>query len=235
MRFASELIRATLIRRYKRFLADVRLANGVELTAHCANTGSMLGCQTPGAVVWLSRMGNPSRKYPYSWELVEVENGTLVGINTSRSNHLAREAIEAGLVPQPSAILGLRAEVPYGQEGSRADFLVSCEDGPCTIEVKNVTAAVDDGIALFPDAVSERGSRHLRELMSVVASGERATLLYCVQRDDVGEVRPADSIDPVYGRTLREARDAGVELLALRARVSTVGVELCEHLPVVCP
>lgn len=235
MRFASELIRATLIRRYKRFLADVRLVNGVELTVHCANTGAMLGCQTPGATAWISRVDNPSRKYPHSWELVEVGNGTLVGINTSRSNQLAREAIESGLVPQPSAIVGLRAEVPYGREGSRVDFLLSCEDGPCTIEVKNVTAAVEDGIALFPDAVSERGSRHLRELISVVASGERATLLFCVQRDDVHEVRPADSIDSVYGRTLRDARDAGVELLALRARVSTAGVELCKHVPVVCP
>jgi sugar fermentation stimulation protein A len=235
MRFASELIRGTLVRRYKRFLADVKLADGTELTVHCANTGAMLGCQTPGATVWLSRSENPRRKYPFSWELVEVDTGTLVGINTSRTNHLAREAIEAGLVPQPSAIVGLRAEVPFGHEGSRVDFLLSCEDGPCTIEVKNVTAAVNDGIALFPDAVSERGSRHLRELKSVVASGERATLLFCVQREDVHEVRPADDIDPVYGRTLREARDAGVELLALRARVSTASVELCEPLPVVCP
>ncbi len=235
MRFDGELIPATLLRRYKRFLADVRLVDGAECTVHCPNTGSMLGCQDRGLKVWLSRARNPKRNYPLSWELVEVDGGTLVGINTSRSNSLAREAIEAGLLPQADPLLGLRSEVPYGKEGSRADFLLRCQDGPRYVEVKNVTAAVDDGIALFPDAVSERGSRHLRELISVVASGEKATLLFCVQRDDECEVRPADHIDPLYGRTLREAREAGVELSALRARVETDGVELTDPVPVVCP
>ncbi|TFH48490.1 MAG: DNA/RNA nuclease SfsA [Lysobacterales bacterium] len=236
MRFAAPLISARLIRRYKRFLADVTLDDGTALTAHCPNTGSMLGCQTPGSKVWLSRSDNPKRKYAHTWELVELAGGALVGVNTGRSNALVGEAIESGLIGELAGYDGIRPEVRYGIENSRADFLLTRSTGICYVEVKNVTAAVDEGIALFPDAVSTRGTRHLRELMGVVReAGHRAVLCYCVQRSDVREVRPADDIDPDYGRTLREALSAGVEVIAYRAKLNPESVALVERIPVFCP
>lgn len=236
MRFPAPLVAARLIKRYKRFLADVTLHDGTALTAHCPNTGSLFGCQTPGSRVWLSRSGNPKRKYAYTWELVELADGTMVGINTGRSNALVREAIESGVIGELAGYDEVRPEVRYGDENSRADFLLTGRIGACYVEVKNVTAAVDDGIALFPDAVSTRGTRHLRELMaSLCQAGQRAVLCYCVQRSDVHEVRPADDIDPDYGRTLREALDAGVEVIAYRAKLNPEAVGLVERIPVVCP
>jgi sugar fermentation stimulation protein A len=236
VRFASPLVAAWLIRRYKRFLADVRLDDGTELTAHCPNTGSLLGCQTPGSRIWLSRSDNPKRKYAYTWELLEFAPGAMVGINTGRSNALVREAIESGVIGELTGYDAIRAEVRYGDENSRVDFLLSGDIGACYVEVKNVTAAVGDGIAVFPDAVSVRGTRHLRELMSTLGQGrQRAVLCYCVQRSDVHEVRPADDIDPDYGRTLREAMRAGVEVIAYRASLNPDAVALVEPVPVVCP
>ena len=236
MRFSEPLVAATLVRRYKRFLVDVVLDDGTALTAHCPNTGSLLGCQAPGSRVWLSRSDNPKRKYAHTWELVEVDDGVLVGVNTGRSNALVREAIESGVIEELAGYDDLRAEVRYGEEGSRADFLLTRSDESCYLEVKNVTAAVDDGIALFPDAVSVRGTRHLRELMGTLrCDGRRAVLCFCVQRADVGEVRPADAIDPDYGSTLRQALDAGVEVIAYRAVLGPREVALIERVPVVCP
>lgn len=236
MRFPEPLVGARLLKRYKRFLADVTLDDGTAVTAHCPNTGSMLGCQTPGSRVWLSRSDNPKRKYPHTWELVELDDGVLVGINTGRSNALVREAIEAGVIGELVGYEEIRAEVRYGSERSRADFLLTGSEGECYVEVKNVTAAVEGGIALFPDAVSARGSKHLRELMGVVRDGgKRAVLCFCVQRTDVNEVRPADDIDPTYGRALREAIDAGVEAIAYRAELHPGAVVLAERVPVVCP
>lgn len=236
MRFPAPLIAARLIKRYKRFLADVTLDDGTRLTAHCPNTGSMLGCQAPGSRVWLSRSDNPKRKYAHTWELVEVADGTLVGVNTGRSNALVREAIEARCVDELAGYDEIRPEVRYGSENSRADFLLTGAGGACYVEIKNVTAAVDKGVALFPDAVSTRGTRHLRELMGIARkSRHRAVLCYCVQRSDVREVRPADAIDPDYGRTLRKALDAGVEAIAYRAVLDTQSVTLSERIPVVCP
>lgn len=238
MIFDPPLIPATLVRRYKRFLADVTLDDRSGLTAHCPNTGSMLGCQDPGSRVWLSRVDNPKRKYAHTWELVETAGGALVGINTGRSNRLVREAMESGTIRELTGYGRARAEVRYGAEGSRADFLL--EDGddhrPCYVEVKNVTAAVNEGVAVFPDAVSVRGTRHLRELEKVVATDSaRAVLCFCVQRGDVAEVRPADDIDPDYGQTLRRAMAAGVEVIAYRANVGVEGIQLVERIPVVCP
>lgn len=236
MQFPEPLIGATLIKRYKRFLADVALDDGSELTAHCPNTGSLLGCHTPGSRVWLSRTDNPKRKYAHTWELVEVAGGALVGVNTGRSNALVREAVESGVIGELAGYDVMRPEVRYGVERSRADFLLTGSGAECYLEVKNVTAAVDDGIALFPDAVSTRGTKHLRELMNVLDGGAvRAVLCFCVQRGDVGEVRPADDIDADYGRTLREAVDAGVEVIAYRAKPSPQAVTLDERIPVVCP
>ena len=235
MNFTAPLLAATLLRRYKRFLADCELADGTRLTAACPNTGSMLGCATPGSRVWLSQSDSPTRKYRHTWEMVEVGKVT-VGINTGLPNKLVREAIENGVLAELAGYANLRGEVPFGVERSRIDLLLqSPARADCYVEVKNVTAAVSDGIALFPDAVSARGAKHLRELMRLKADGLRAVLVYCVQRGDVDEVRPADAIDPLYGRTLREALAAGVEVLAYRAKVSPRGVALKERIAVTCP
>ena len=221
MHFDPPLQEARLEKRYKRFLADVVRSDGGRLTVHCPNTGAMLGCADPGRRVWLSRAANPQRKYAWTWELVEALPGVLVGIHTGRTNALVREGIQAGVLSEFQGYGALEAEVTAG-EGFRVDFLLRGRGRrpDCYLEVKNVTAAMQDGIALFPDAVSERASRHLRELMEKVRTGHRAALCFCVQRADVVEVRPADAIDPVYGQTLREAVAAGVEVLAYAARMS---------------
>lgn len=233
MRFDAPLVPGTLLRRYQRFLADVRLEDGTQITAHCPNTGSMLGCTEPGSRVWLVHAPSPKRKYAYSWELTELAGGRLVGINTHRSNALVREALDNGLLPALGGYTSVRAEATYGAEGSRVDFLLSATGRPdCYLEVKNVTAAVQDGVALFPDAVSARASKHLREMMQVVRSGARAVLVFCVQRDDVREVRAAGAIDPLYERTLRDALENGVEAMALRARLDPRGIVLQTAVPV---
>ncbi len=233
--FAAPLLEGVLIKRYKRFLADVILQNGKVVTAHTPNTGSMRGCAEPGSRVWLRDSGNPKRAYPLSWELVETSSGALVGINTGLSNPLVREAIEGDAIKELRGFNDIRAEVRYGDENSRIDLLL--ENGPvrrCYVEVKNVTL-VESGVAFFPDAVSKRASRHLRELIGVVAAGYRAVIFYCVQREDASQVRPADSIDPEYGQTLRLAVSSGVEALAYAASVSVRGIRLDVPLPVVCP
>ena len=235
MEFQQTLRVGTLLRRYKRFLADVELDDGTRLTAACPNTGALLGCCTPGSRVWLSESDSPTRKYRHTWELVEAE-GVLIGINTGLPNKLVREAIEQGVITELADYASIRGEVACGTERSRVDLLLQdAARADCYVEVKNVTAAVEHGIALFPDAVSVRGAKHLRELSRLTAAGQRAVLVYCVQRGDVGEVRPADSIDPVYGRSLRAALAAGVEVLAYRARVTTQAIDLCERIAVVCP
>lgn len=233
MQFGFPLIEARLVRRYKRFLADVVLTDGTEVTTHTPNTGSMLGCCTPGSRVWLREAGNPKRKYPLSWELVETTDGTLVGINTGLSNQLVREAIENGVIVELAGYRQIRPEVRYGSENSRIDLLLSGHDlaRDCYVEVKNVTLAERD-VAMFPDAVSARGCKHLRELIAMAAQGFRACLCFCIQRDDVASMAPADHIDAEYGRLLRQARSAGVEVLAYRAEVSTAGVVLSKALPV---
>jgi len=237
VKFQQRLIEGRLIRRYKRFLADVQLPGSV-ITAACPNTGSMMGCADAGSRVWLSEHDSPSRKYRHTWEIVEVGGAkpVMVGINTGLPNRLVQEAIAGGAIGELAGYETLRREVAYGEEGSRVDIVLeSPRRKACYVEVKNVTAAVSRGIALFPDAVSERGARHLRELMRLKASGLRPVQLYCVQRGDVDEVRPADAIDPEYGRTLREAIEAGVEVLAYRARVTPEEIRLEARIPVVTP
>jgi sugar fermentation stimulation protein A len=236
LRFERALLPGRLIRRYKRFLADVDLGGGRTITAVCPNTGSMMGCCEPGNRVWLSESGNPSRKYAHTWEIVETRPRVMVGINTALPNKLVRKAIDAGVASELSGYREVLREVRYGHEGSRIDLLLRGERRKaCYVEVKNVTAAVERGVALFPDAVTERGTKHLRELIAMVEAGHRAVLFFCVQRGDVDEVRPADQIDPEYGATLRRALEKGVEALAYRARVSVRGISLEEPLPVVCP
>ena len=234
MRFPSKLVEGRLIRRYKRFLADIQLADSV-VTAACPNTGSLMGCCEAGNRVWLSESDRATRKYRHTWEIVEVGK-VMVGINTGLPNALVAEAIADGTIAELAGYATVRREVAYGEERSRVDLVLeggARED--CYVEVKNVTAAASKGVALFPDCVSERGSKHLRELIRLKAQGVRPVQVYCVQRGDVKEVRPADGIDHEYGRTLREAIAAGVEVLAYRAKVSASEVRLAERIPVVCP
>ena len=234
MKFPRSLVEGRLLRRYKRFLADVQLPEGV-ITASCPNTGSLMGCCDAGNRVWLSESDSATRKYRHTWELVEVGK-TLIGINTGLPNALVREAIEAGTIAELAGYTSIRREVAYGEEGSRVDLVLESADRPpCYVEVKNVTAAANRGVALFPDCVSERGTRHLRELVRLKAQGLRPVQLYCVQRGDVKEVRPADGIDYEYGQALREAIRAGVEVLAYRAEITPEEIRLSERIAVVCP
>jgi sugar fermentation stimulation protein A len=225
------LITGKLIKRYKRFLADIELADGSLITAHCPNSGSMLGCNLPGSPVLLSTSPNQNRKLPHTWELLQV-GSYWVGLNTMLPNRLAEEAILNGIILELQGYEQLRREVPYGSERSRIDLLLEGEQGRCYVEVKNVTL-VQEGMALFPDAVTTRGQKHLRELMEVVRNGDRGVILFTVQRGDGNAVAPADRIDPEYGRLLREAVAQGVEALAYRAVVTPEEIRLTERLAVV--
>ncbi len=230
MLFTSELVSGRLLRRYKRFLADIELADGGIITAHCPNSGSMTGCATPGSPVLLSASSKPTRKYPYTWELVQVD-GVWIGINTSLTNSLVREGVENGTVTELSGYNDLRGEVPYG-EHSRLDFMLSGEKGDCFVEVKNVTL-IDGKRGLFPDAVTVRGQKHLRDLMEIVAAGSRGVIFFVVQRGDAELVSPEDRVDPEYGRLLRLAVNSGVEVVAYQALVSPAEIKLMHRLPVI--
>ncbi len=237
MKFDHPLQPATLIRRYKRFLADVVLPNGEEITVHTPNTGAMTGCAEPGSTVFLRDVDNPKRKYRYSWEMTENSQGVMVGVHTGLTNALVREAIESGVVAELQGYETIRQEVKYGEEGSRIDLLLEghADGRDCYVEIKNVTTCDEQGFGYFPDAVSSRATKHLRELMGVVERGGRGVIFFCVQRGDVERVRPADEIDPKYGETLRQALAAGVEALACRALVRPDVVILDTPLPVICP
>ena len=236
MRYPTPLIPATLIKRYKRFLADVVLPSGETVTAHCANPGSMIGLMPPGARVWLSRSNNPSRKLAHSWELVEVDLGggaELVGINTSLPNALAAEALAAGRIPELAGYASVRREVKYGKN-SRVDFLL--EDAgrpPCYVEVKNVHLMRAPGLAEFPDAVTKRGAKHLVELADMVALGARAVMLFLVQIGSAQRFKLARDIDPAYGAAYDAARARGVEAMAWRCRLTCEGIEVAEAISIV--
>jgi sugar fermentation stimulation protein A len=230
MHFTPPLVPGVLLRRYQRFLADVSLADGTIVTAHCPNSGSMKGCAVPGAPLLLSRQDSPKRRLQYTWEQVRID-GIWIGINTQHPNRLVREAIEAGQIAELRDFDTVRSEVPYGSERSRIDLLLSGKRGLCYVEVKNVTLR-QGNLALFPDAVTERGQKHLRELQQVVAEGNRGVIFFLVQRDDTVAMGPADAIDPVYGRLLREAVHNGVEALAYRARVTPDSITITTPLPI---
>ena len=235
MHFPTPLIPATLIKRYKRFLADVVLADGSEITAHVANPGSMLGIMQPGSRVWLSKSESATRKLPYSWELIEVDFGSgseLIGVNTSHPNKLVAEALEHGRIIGLEGYPRLRREVRYGG-ASRVDFLLEGDGRPaCFLEVKNVHMMRQPGRAEFPDAVTERGARHLDELAREARAGARSVLLFLVQIGSAGSVALARDIDPAYGEAFDRARAAGVEVMALRCRISTDGIEVESAVPV---
>lgn len=231
MKYDPPLLEGRFVKRYKRFFADVALPGGEVVTSHCANSGSMKGCQTEGARAWVRDVAAPNRKLSYSLEIVE-SYGALAGVNTALPNALAEEAIHAGALSDLAGYDVVRREVKYGSENSRIDLLLERGDARCYVEVKNVTLGDGGPVARFPDAVTERGTKHLRELMGMVAAGHRAVLLFCVNRTDAQAVGPADDIDPLYGRTLREAAAAGVEIIAWRCALSPAEIRLADRLPV---
>lgn len=230
MDFEQPLVEGRLVRRYKRFLADVTLPGGEEVVAHCANPGSMRTCMTEGGRVWLSKSDDPRRKLAYSWELAEVD-GAMVCVNTAHANRVVAEALAAGVIAELRGFERVRPEVRYG-ERSRVDFLLETGDRKCYVEVKSVTLRGGAGVGAFPDSVTARGTRHLEELMAMVAAGHRAVMLFCCNRSDARAMRPADEIDAAYGRTLRRAAAAGVELLAYRCDLSPRGIWMRERVPV---
>ena len=234
MRFHRPLIPGILLRRYKRFLADVRLEDGREVTAHSPNTGSMLGVSTPGSRIWLLHHDDPRRKTQYTWELTELKTGLCVGVNTARSNALVREVLEEGHLPELQGYPVIRQEVRYGQESSRIDLLLSGHpDKPdCYMEVKNVTAADEKAQALFPDAVTQRGQKHMRELMHIRSQGQRAAVVFTIQRTDTHCFRPAWEIDPAYSELLEKAARQGVEIYPLQFRPSPDAISFERRVPV---
>ena len=232
MHFNPPLEPATLIKRYKRFLTDIQLPDGSERTIHCANTGAMTGCATPGNTVWYSTSDNAKRKYPNSWEISETEKGHRICVNTARANQLAVEAIENGTIVELLGYNALRTEVKYGSENSRIDILLEDnEKPPCYIEVKSVTLLDEQetsskGQGFFPDAVTTRGQKHLRELTEMVESGNRAVLLFTVLHSGIEKVSAAHHIDAKYSLLLKQAQDAGVEVLCYKAELSSTQIQL---------
>ena len=226
MDFAQPLLRGRLLRRYKRFFADVMLDDGREVVAHCANTGAMLGLNAPGTIVWVEPNDDPKRSLRFGWRLVELPGGHWAGIDTAAPNRIVGEALRAGAVPALAGYDSIRAEVRYGA-ASRVDFL--CEGpglAPAYVEVKNVHLRRSEDWAEFPDSVTARGARHLEELAGMVATGARAVMLYVVQRTDCARMRLAADLDPAYAAAFAAARAAGVEAVAHGTRISTSGITL---------
>ncbi|EJD6368324.1 DNA/RNA nuclease SfsA [Providencia rettgeri] len=220
MEFNPCLKSATLIKRYKRFLADVTLPNGEEITIHCANTGAMTGCATPGDTIWYSTSDNPKRKYPYSWELTQTANGDFICINTLRANQLVAQALAEKHIPELSEYSVIKPEMKYGSENSRIDFFLSNSELPdCFIEVKSVTL-LENGHGFFPDAVTLRGQKHLRELSQIAKEGKRAILLFVALHTGIHVASAAAHIDKKYAQLLEEARQSGVEVLCYQADIT---------------
>ena len=227
MRFEPALRQGLLVRRYKRFLADVETSKGCEMTIHCANTGAMTGCADPGSRVWYSTSPNVHRKYRHSLEIVEDADGHLIGVNTARANGLVVEALSGGILPGFAGTSPIRREVAIPGESGRFDLLVD----DVFVEVKSVTLRLADSGA-FPDAVSVRATRHVDALARLARSRIGAALVFCVLHNGIDRVRPADEIDPDYGRALRRAVDVGVRVLALRCSVTVYGIAPAGLLPV---
>ena len=229
MKFETPLITGKLIKRYKRFLADVELDDGSVVTAHCANSGSMLSLNVPGSKVWLTPNDNPKRKLKFTWEIIEI-NKALVGINTQHPNRIVADAIAAGEISELTGYENLKREVKYG-ENSRIDILLSSESKPakpnCYVEVKNVTMKRDlapGAPAEFPDAVTKRGAKHLVELANMVRAGNRAVMFYLVQRNDAKSFTLAPDIDPTYAAEFAKAVQAGVEVVAYGCHITPLEI-----------
>ncbi len=238
MKFLTPLVRGRLVRRYKRFLADVALDSGETITATCSNTGSMLGLAIPDAPVWLSTSESSTRKYAHTWEMVEADLGqgpTLVGINTNHPNRLVAEAVTAQEIPELTGYATLRREVKYGVS-SRIDLLL--EDpakGLAYVEIKNVHLSRTAGLAEFPDSVTERGTKHLGELASMVEAGHRAVMVYLIQRADAERFTFAADIDPRYAAAYVEARAAGVEAIAYACTLTPEEITIARPVPIIAP
>jgi sugar fermentation stimulation protein A len=232
MKLDPSLHSARLIKRYKRFFSDVLTQNDEELTIHCPNTGSMKNCLVAESPCWYSLSTNPKRKLAGTLELVTTVYGNLAGINTHRANHLVKEAILENKIPQLTGYESLHTEVKYGKENSRIDLLLEDADkGLCYVEVKNVTLEGPDGLVMFPDAVTSRGAKHLRELMDVINQGHRAVLFFCVQVNNALKMEVASEVDPLYAKTLTEAIAIGVEVIAWRADLSADEIVLSQAIP----
>ena len=230
MDFPQPLTRATLVARYKRFFADVVLEDGTELTAHCPNPGAMLGLNTPGLPAWVSASSDPKRKLAHTLELVEADGG-VVGINTMHPNRLTAEALAAEAIPELAGYAGLRREVRYGTN-SRVDFLLTDPARPpCWLEVKNVHLMRQTGLAEFPDCVAARSLKHLRELSAMVAAGERAVMLFVVQRTDCAGFAACAELDPAYAAGLQEAAARGVEVLCYDCDISPLAIRIARRIP----
>jgi len=233
MRFAQPLEQGRLVRRYKRFLADIITDEGEALCIHCPNTGSMLNCMGEGARVWFQRSSDPRRKLPGTWELVETPQGRLACVNTARANPLVEEALLNRHIAELAGFTTLKREVAYGVENSRVDFRLDYAGTAAFVEVKSVTLGfAETPVAAFPDAVTTRGARHLRELATLARAGVRAVQLYCVNLSGIEAVRPAEEIDPAYAAALREAQAAGVEVLAYGVDLSVEELRIAGRLPV---
>jgi len=230
MDFPQPLSRGTLVARYKRFFADVVLDDGREVTAHCPNPGAMLGLNAPGLVAWLSRSDDPKRKLAHTLELVEADGG-LVGINTLHPNRIVAEALAADAIPELTGYATHRREVRYGAN-SRVDFLLTAEDRPpCWLEIKNCHLRRTGSLAEFPDCVAARSLKHLRELTAMVEAGERAVMLFVIQRTDCDAFAACAELDPAYAAGLTEAAARGVEVLAYGCEISPAGVRLAQPVP----
>lgn len=227
MNFPQKLIHGTLIKRYKRFLADVYLDNGTKVVAHCTNSGSMKSCLEEGAEVYLSPVINPNRKTKFTWEMIKI-NGNWIGINTANPNKFVYEAIKEGIIPNMSGFTNVKREVKFGN--SRFDIYAENNSEKVFIEVKNVTLK-EGNFALFPDAVTTRGQKHLNTLMQVVDSGMRAIMLYIIQRTDVEIFAPAKEIDPVYAESLKKAYQKGVEIIPVQVKVAPEKITFSKILP----
>lgn len=234
MKYTQIIHKTRLIKRYKRFLADVELENGDVMTVHTPNTGSMKGCAEPGFSAWIYDSESTTRKYRYSWLLVENNEGVKIGINTAGANTLVEEAINNGVIKELQGYASVRREVKSHSGESRFDFFLENhpDKADCFVEVKSVTARGEDGIGIFPDAVSARGKKHLDDLVVMVEKGLRAVLIFCVQRDDISRMRAAREIDPVYADALNRAKENGVEVYAYVAKLSPQEVVLHAPIPV---
>jgi sugar fermentation stimulation protein A len=236
MQFPAPLVRGRLVRRYKRFLADVLLDDGGAVTVNCPNTGSMLGLTEPGAAIWVSTSDKASRKYRHTWEMVEADLGhgpTLVGINTGHPNRIVAEAIAQGGIPELTGYASLRREVRYGL-ASRVDILLEdVKRCAAYVEVKNVHLSRQHGLAEFPDCVTERGAKHLRELSEMVRQGHRAVMVFLIQRADARRFDLAADLDPGYAAAFAAASAEGVEALAYRCLLTPQGIELAQRVPIV--
>ena len=233
MEFQTPLEPAILLRRYKRFLADIRLEDGREVTAHCANPGIMMGLTEPGSRIWVEPNDDPRKKLKYGWRLLEVDGGHLVGVDTSQPNRILKPALQEQDIPELAAYETVLPEKRYG-ENSRIDFLLQHGGLPdAYVEVKSVTTNREKGLAEFPDCVTERGAKHLRELAEMARAGHRAVLFYLVQRNDCDRVAVAHDLDPAYGKAFEAARAACVEVIAYDTNLNSIGINIRRALPVI--